>query len=214
MTTPATPPVPDLNEVPRFTLGGYGGNEDELVGVGFWPRAGARMMDTLVHMGVSFCSGFLFVLIYVIASGGHPDRAVLARLQRTDVIGILFALLGSISYHSVCEGLHGSTFGKRVLSMVVVKEDGTPCGFGPAIIRSFAYFIDALFFGLIGYFAMQDNPKEQRHGDKWAHTVVSKRALIASQNLRGTGRFVVVLLLASMADAMFIMTGFLVKVMA
>jgi uncharacterized RDD family membrane protein YckC len=93
----------------------------------------------------------------------------------------LFAisLLGSVVLEAICEGFHGSTPGTLLLSMVVVQEDGSPCRPGSAWIRSIAYFIDSLFFGLIGYFNMPKNPQQQRHGDEWAHTIVCRRSDVA-----------------------------------
>ena len=78
------------------------------------------------------------------------------------------ALLGSLAYRVICTSVHGSTLGKLAFSMVVAQEDGSPCRFGSATIRELGYFVDALFFGPIGYFAMQKTPQEQRHGDEWA----------------------------------------------
>jgi uncharacterized RDD family membrane protein YckC len=181
------PPVALTNDFPTF--GGYSSQPGELEGVGFWPRAAARIIDTVVHYVVGIFSGILFGILVFIASAGHPDPVRLARLGHTGISGFVLALLGLVVFHTICESVHGSTPGKFVLSMVVVQEDGSPCRPRSAFIRSLAYFVDSLFFGLIGYFAMQKNPKEQRHGDEWAHTIVSKRSLVLPQNLRGGGKF-------------------------
>jgi uncharacterized RDD family membrane protein YckC len=112
---------------------------------------------------------------------------------------------------TICEGFHGSTLDKLVLGLVVVQEDGSCCQPGPALIRSLAYFIHGLFFGLVGYFNMQKNPRQQRHGDEWAHTIVGRRAAVAPQNLRSAGHFVMVFLLAAMADGALLMIGTLMR---
>jgi hypothetical protein len=117
-------------------------------------------------------------------------------------------------YQAICEGVHGSSLGKLTLSMVVVQEDGSPCRIGSAIIRSFAYLVDSLFFGLIGYLAMQKSFQEQRNGDTWAHTVVCKRSKIPPENLRDGGHFIAVLLCAVAADAALVIVGLLLKVFA
>lgn len=96
--------------------------------------------------------------------------------------------------------------------MVVVQEDGAPCRLWPAVIRELGYFVDALFFGLIGYLAMQKTLKEQRHGDEWAHTIVCERSAVAPDRLRGGGRFVLAVMLATMADAALTMVGLLVVI--
>ena len=117
------------------TFGGYAPQENHLEGVTFWPRVGARVIDLLVHYLVSFGSGILFVIMLVIASGGHASPVALARLEHTGVAGFAFALLGSFAYHVVFTSVHGSAVGKIALSMVVVQDDGSSCKFKGALIR-------------------------------------------------------------------------------
>jgi uncharacterized membrane protein YiaA len=82
----------------------------------------------------------------------------------------------------------------------------------PAIIRELGYFIDALFFGLVGYLAMQKTYQEQRYGDQWAHTVVTQRANVIPEQLRSDSRFVLILMLAIMTDAAVGMIGLLMLI--
>lgn len=193
------------------SLRAYGGEPGALEGVGFWPRAAARIIDLILHYAVSFLAGIFFATVVFIVSAGRVDSAVLARMQHTGIAVFLFVLLGSVAYEIVCEGVHGSTFGKLVLSMAVVQEDGTPCRFGSAVIRSLAYFVDSLFFGVIGYFAMQRTPQMQRYGDEWAHTVVCKRSNLKLESRRSGGRFMLALIFALMADVAVIMVGLLLN---
>ncbi len=187
-------------EPPSF--GGYAGGPGGLIGVSFWPRVGARLIDFVVHYIVAICAAFLFGIVLAVAAAAAqvPVQPLLAKL-RVGPTSILFGLLGAMVYEVVCEAGHGSTLGKLALGMVVLQEDGTPCRFKPALIRSAAYFIDALFFGIVGYFCMQKSPQEQRHGDEWAHTVVCKRAATPPDQLRSGQRFAAVFLLAMAADA-------------
>ena len=218
MTTPpplppsAPPPNPSIVEPPSF--GGYAGTPGALEGVGFWPRAGARIIDMFVHFGVALFAGFFFGFVLAIVAGatGRSPEEMLAKLNHLGLASYGLALLGSLAYHTVCESVHGSTLGKLALSMVVVREDGSPCKFDSALLRSFASYIDALFFGLIGYFAMQGTPQMQRYGDQWAHTVVCKRFQIRPENLRSGGRFALALFLAMAADALLLMIGWTIAV--
>jgi uncharacterized RDD family membrane protein YckC len=209
----SAPDQPTLFAPSVPTFGGYAPEQSQLQGVTFWPRVGARVIDMLVHYLVSFVSGILFVILLVIASGGHASPVAMARLQHTGVAGFVFALLGSFAYHVVFTTVHGSTLGKIALSMVVVEEDGSPCKFKSALIRELGYFVDAMFFGIIGYAAMKDDIRQQRHGDDWAHTIVCKRSLIARDKLRGGDRFAIALVFALIADAAFAMLGLLFAVM-
>jgi len=191
---------------PSSALGPYGSPPGEIQGVTFWPRVAARVIDFIVHYLVSIVAAFLFAVLLVIAAGGHLNPQLSERIRHTGIAVFSFSLLGSIAYEIVCEGVHGSTLGKLALGMVVVEQDGTPCRVKSAVIRSFAYLVDALFFGLIGYMAME-SPQMQRHGDQWAKTVVCKRTAMQTNNLRSGGQFAVALFFAVILDAAFIIFG-------
>ena len=181
------------------------------MGVSFWPRVGARLIDLIVHSVVGFCATLFFAfLVGIAAAMAHRTPASLGpKLGHLTLAGFVFGLLGGIAYHSTCEGVHGSTVGKLALSMVVLQEDGSPCRLWPAVIRSLGYFVDALFFGVIGYFAMQKSPQQQRHGDAWAHTIVCKRSDAPRDKLRSGGMFVATLVMATIVDAALIIIGLL-----
>jgi uncharacterized RDD family membrane protein YckC len=206
-------PLPDLQPEPEgihlSALDSYLGQPAGLPGVSFWPRVAARVIDAVVHYLLAFGSGTLVgIMLAIVAGMQHTTvRGLLAHRTPGKIVPFVFALLGSVALEAICEGFHGSTPGKLALSMVVVQEDGSPCRPGSAWIRSFAYFVDAIFFGLVGYFNMQKNPQEQRHGDEWAHTVVCKRSDVAPQNLRGFGQFTLVLFFAAMADVALMILG-------
>jgi uncharacterized RDD family membrane protein YckC len=193
-------------------LSNYMGGPAGLVGVGFWPRALARLTDMAAHYGVTYATGMVFGFMLRIASDGHISRLVFLRLRQFSLLNFLLVLLGSILFHALCEGIHGSTPGKLMLSMVVVRDDGAPSGLKAAWIRSLAYVIDSLFFGMVAYSAMQDSPMEQRLGDKWADTVVCKRTELPPASLHGLDRFVVALFFATIVDSALCMLGLLVKI--
>jgi uncharacterized RDD family membrane protein YckC len=176
------PPLPITVEAPSF--GGYSGLPGAIEGVSFWPRFAARVIDTIVHYLVSLIAGFLFgiLLVIVATATGHNSALQIAKLRQVGLSSFVFALLGSVAYHTICEGIHGSTLGKLMLSMVVVQEDGSPCKVRSALLRSIAYFVDGMFFGLVGYLAMQKTPQQQRYGDEWAHTIVCKRDRVAARS--------------------------------
>jgi uncharacterized RDD family membrane protein YckC len=206
------PPILVTNDVPSFS--GYSSQPGDIEGVSFWPRAGARIVDTVLYYLMGYCAAILFAVLVFVAAAGHPDPLQIAKMSHTGIIGFVVALLGSVAFHTICESVHGSTPGKLLFSMVVVQEDGSPCRLKGALIRSLAYFVDSLFFGLIGYFAMQKSAKEQRHGDEWAQTIVCKRSLVSPQNLRGTGKFMMGLFLAGIVYASLIMAGLLLALIS
>jgi uncharacterized RDD family membrane protein YckC len=206
MSAAAGPSGPEIS--PQLsTIRAYAGEPGAIEGVAFWPRVGARLIDLVIHYIVGILVGFFFAVVVLIAAAGHPDPIQLARMRHTGIAVFVFSLLGSVVYEIICEGLHGSTLGKLVLGMCVVQEDGAPCRFSSALIRSLAYLVDALFFGLIGYMAMQGSPQMQRKGDEWAHTIVCRRSAIPVETLRSGGRFILAFRCALMADAALIMVG-------
>jgi uncharacterized RDD family membrane protein YckC len=200
------------NTSTTFSFGGYANEVVGLPGVSFWPRVGARLVDYVLHHAVTYAAGFLFSLLVIAAAGGHMPAWVFARFRHPGLFGFLPGILGFLIYSVICVSMHGSTLGKRLISAVVVQENGLRCRTVPAVIRELGYFIDALFFGLVGYLAMQKTYQEQRYGDQWAHTVVVKRASIIPEQLRSDGRFVVALMLAVMADAAVAMVGLLILI--
>ena len=209
-------PISDLPLEPEgihlSALDSYLGQPGTLPGVSFWPRVGARVIDLTVHYFVAICSGFLVgILVAIVAALRHTSAKTLLAHQSRGIALFAFSLLGSVVLEAICEGFHGSTPGKLLFSMVVVQEDGSPCRPGSAWIRSFAYIIDSLFFGLIGYLAMQKNPQQQRHGDEWAHTIVCRRSNVAPQNLSGIGQFTLALFFAVLADAALIILGAVIR---
>jgi uncharacterized RDD family membrane protein YckC len=204
---PATVPEP-------FTLGGYSTTQSlaGLETVGFWPRALARVIDLVLHSCVNMVSGVLVGIMIGIASVlTHQSVAPwVAKIQESRIWTVIAALLGTAAYTMACESISGRTLGKLMLGLVVVQEDGSPCRLKSAVIRNLWYWIDALFFGIVGYMAMQRNSLDQRYGDTSAETIVCKRSSIAPENRRGMGRFLLGFLLGMMFDSAIFMLGILV----
>jgi uncharacterized RDD family membrane protein YckC len=196
-------------DIPSF--GGYAAPVSAFEGVSFGPRLLARIIDAAVHYIVSFTAGFLFVMLLTLAAGGHPPEWVLQRLATVHLAGFLAGVLGLFAYHAICTSVHGSTAGKMVLAMQVTEDDGTPCRPKPAIIRELGFFVDAIPFGLIGYFAMREDPEQKRHGDRWAGTIVRKRAQVPSASRRSGMQFAMGLLLGIAVDMALLMIGWLIQ---
>lgn len=146
-------------------------------GAGFWIRVGARLIDTMIHFATNIAAGLAAGILIAIGSAiqDTPPDAAIAKVSETGLIGFLAALAGGIALHTLAEGLHGSTIGKRLCGLTVVSEDGGPASILAALKRNVAYLWDSLFFGFIAYRAM-DPPANQRHGDTWARTQVVRIA--------------------------------------
>jgi uncharacterized RDD family membrane protein YckC len=183
------------------------------VGVTFWPRVGGRIIDLVVHYVIYFFAAFAFaIVIGIIAAANHtPTAPLIQKMSSFSLASFVLAWLGSVAYHTVCEAGAGTSLGKLAIGAVVLQEDGSPCRFKSALIRSLAYFVDGLFFGVVGYMAMNKTPQQQRHGDAWAHTIVAKKEQAPPASVRTVGRFFAIFVLACMADAVTAILGLALK---
>ncbi len=134
---------------------------------GFWIRAGARTIDTLLGMGLGLVSGIIGPAIVALL-GQHRAGPMGAFAPGT----IALSFVGPVLYHALAESMGGATLGKLACGLRVVGEDYRPISFGAGVIRSVAYFLDAFCFGMVAYSFMQGSSLHQRLGDKWAHSVV------------------------------------------
>lgn len=126
-------------------------------------RIGAQIIDTIV-MGV------VFLFFGVVGSvGGDSASSGFAFL------GLLLGFCASVFYGFFLEGYwDGYTVGKKLLGIKVVKEDGSPCTYGSALLRNLLEIIDGLFYYVVGFIFMASGDKRQRLGDRAAGTVVVK----------------------------------------
>lgn len=195
--------------VPSF--GGYAVSTSALPGVSFWPRVLARIIDFVVHYLTGFVAGLMFIFMLAFASAGHPPLWAIRRISQTHLPVLFAGILGSICYHVICVRIHGATLGKLLLSLRVVQDDASPCGSKSAVIRELAYFVDALFFGIVGYMAMRDDPEQKRNGDKWANTIVCRASSLSSASRQGGLRFVLGFMLGVSANIALLMLGLLIQ---
>ena len=175
----------------------------DLEGAGYWIRALARIIDLVVHnllMVVVFVIIGIFIGILEIFQGFSSD-VFLERLEDQNFMNYALVILGSVLYHTISEGVHGSTLGKLICGLVVIKEDRKPCGFFSALWRSLAYLIDAIIFTIPAVLSMSKSSKRQRLGDRWAKTMVVKTQQLAGVMEKRSGvRFVIGFLGALFVD--------------
>ena len=193
------------------SFSGYAAPPSGFQGVTFWPRVLARVIDFVVHYIAAILAGFLFALLLAIAAGGRPPAWALQRVFQRHFAGFVAGILGMFAYQVICTSIHGSTLGKLLLRMQVIQDDGSPCRPKSAILRELGYFVDALFFGVVGYFAMHEDPEQKRVGDGWADTIVCQRAQVPSSSKQTGMRFALGLLLGITTDMALLMTGWLIQ---
>ena len=188
---------------------------ESIVGAGFWIRALARAIDIGIHYVATFASLIPVVITIGIYSGvtGKDMNQMIKNLDGFSFVAMVFSLVGAVAAHTICEGLHGSTLGKRICKLVVVSDDLSPCSVKAALGRSLAFYIDGLFFGAVGYSSMSNSPRKQRFGDTWNKTLVCRRSIIPATTLRSGARMFWVFLFGFSVDALFLAIGLTLKVL-
>lgn len=84
----------------------------------------------------------------------------------------LFSLIFGFCYYTYFESSRGATPGKILCGLKVVKNDGTPCDFEAAAMRTICRIIDGLFVYLVAAIFVWFSVQNQRLGDKIANTLV------------------------------------------
>ena len=91
------------------------------------------------------------------------------------IILIAFGLLAALLVYPVLmEALWGGrTVGKAMVGLRVVRTDGGPIGFGPAVVRGALGLLEVWFtLGSLGFLVMLISRRDQRLGDMAAGTLV------------------------------------------
>lgn len=131
---------------------------------GIGPRLVAQIIDAII----------LFVLYFLVGAamfGGFTWEVYGA--AAFSFIGVYTIL--TFLYFIILEGVLAATVGKMLAKIKVVREDGSPCGLGPAVVRNILRIVDALpFFYIVGLILISRSDKKQRLGDRLAKTVVIK----------------------------------------
>jgi uncharacterized RDD family membrane protein YckC len=173
----------------------------ELVGARFGVRSAARVIDFVVHYIIWFSFGVAVGIgIGIYAAIANIDVEPLAnRFGTVHWYAYALSVTGAVLYHTFMEGMHGATVGKRLLGLIVISANGQPLRVPAALGRSWAFYIDGLFFGLVAYSSMEP-PLQQRYGDKWCSTVVVKRSSLPIQAGLPRRHFGQALLIAVLAN--------------
>ena len=189
-------------------------SRDKSPSAGFGIRALARIVDAIFGILIGFAAGILAsVVIMILSAAGIIASGWQQRLNGFSLTSLGFALIGNIAYHFFCEGLHGATLGKLCCGICVVTEDIKPSNLKGAMIRTLAYYIDGLFFGLVGYTSMSKSPLNQRYGDVWGKTAVVKIKELAPESRRTPTLFILGLLAGAGCFFVMLAIGLVLKVL-
>jgi uncharacterized RDD family membrane protein YckC len=139
-------------------------------GAGILIRGAARLIDIVV-VAVLTALAFGAFGSLLVSVGVAPER-----LGNNWLLQLVGGFATLTAYTTLCEGLAGTTIGKRLFGMVVIKDDGSPCTIRAAFSRALGMLADGLFFGLVAVMIMRQSPLRKRRGDKQAGTLVVRRS--------------------------------------
>jgi uncharacterized RDD family membrane protein YckC len=117
---------------------------------GFWIRFLAYIIDGVILLGIN-----LILLLVAAATGSWLGT----------VIGVIY-YIGFWAWQ-------GQTPGKMVVGIKVIQVDGSPIGFGRAVLRYIGYWVSAIII-LIGFIMIGFDDRKQGLHDKIAGTLVVK----------------------------------------
>jgi len=172
-----------------------------LEGVGPVRRGVARAIDLVVlqvGLGGGAAAACLLALLLADLLGPGTAAAVERLVNaasaswRGSLADAVLGLVGVTLVHTLAEGIHGSTIGKRICGITVVSEDGSPAGLVAGLKRSLGFLLDQFVFGLVGVHRILNSPLQQRLGDEWAGTRVVRLRELPAASRRSTLRFLAV----------------------
>ena len=126
---------------------------------GVRPRFVAQVLDATL-------TGIVAYAVQLVASGSDADVGL-----RILPVWVAVALL----YSFVTEWGWGSTAGKWLMGLTVVREDGGEIGLAAAAIRTALRLVDGLGFYAVGAAFIWTSGRRQRLGDRLAGTLVIHR---------------------------------------
>lgn len=133
-------------------------------------RAVGAIVDSIIVVVLALPVYFLVLATYgtEVEPGGFQATGApaLAAIGASMVIWL--------GYYIALEGTWGTTVGKRVVGLRVVREDGVPMDLGTSAVRNLLRLIDGIALYIVGAIFVARSSKNQRLGDRVAGTLVVK----------------------------------------
>ncbi|MBU6996255.1 MAG: RDD family protein [Theionarchaea archaeon] len=143
--------------------------------------AGSRCVAFLVDYSIILLASMgLIVTVDLLRQFGFTSFSSYA-------IALIYVVVGTLTwgYFVISElALNGSSIGKRMIGLRVIKEDATPIDLVDSLTRNFVRYID-LWPGtcLVGFVVMMLNAKSKRLGDYAAGTIVVRTRAVGLDKL-------------------------------
>ena len=132
-------------------------------------RIVAQVIDLILIITISLLLTFAGIFATGILESVGAGGIQLIAFIFSHIIVMVFLF----TYTFLLEGYWGQTIGKKVLGIVVIKEDGSKCDYKASITRNLLRIIDILPESyIIGLISIAASDKRQRIGDRLADTIV------------------------------------------
>jgi uncharacterized RDD family membrane protein YckC len=103
---------------------------------------------------------------------GLASTMMMGSPEDPSILPIMILSLVGIAYFIVLEKVKGQTVGKMVMSLKVVKKDGSAMDWQASVIRNLLRIVDGQFAYLLGAIIIMVSKSKQRLGDMAASTIV------------------------------------------
>ncbi len=142
---------------------------------GFWIRFCAKIIDGLViGIPIGILTGVVMAAMggfAVMRRGGEASALLILAMVGLDLLGMVLTVL----YNTLLVGSWGTTLGKKVCGLKVVRQDGAKVSYGRACGRAFAEILSRMAC-YIGYIiAGFDDQKRSLHDHMCDTRVVKAR---------------------------------------
>jgi uncharacterized RDD family membrane protein YckC len=134
---------------------------------------GIRFVAILIDSIILGIISYILIAIFAVSAISIDPSTGAVSIGSAYYAGIALIVVVYFLYYTLLEGHGGQTVGKMAVKIRVVREeDGSRIGYGEAAVRTILRVIDGLFAYLIGAILIWSSDKDQRLGDRVAHTVV------------------------------------------
>jgi len=144
---------------------------------GFWRRFGATVIDYLLLAAIWLLYLLVMVISGVFALDAMMDALDVERISEMSGAALIFLQLWGVitwfGYFTFFHGAGGKTPGKMLMGVKVRLMDGREVTFPLAFLRTAAYLLSFIFFG-VGYLWVLGNPQKRAWHDLIAGTVVMR----------------------------------------
>lgn len=133
-----------------------------------WERLIAVLIDAVIVLA-------MYLFISLLIAGASNSNLVDGDQGWLMFLGLL-PITGFMLYHFLSEIFaNGQTWGKKAMSIKVIRLDGKEAGLSDSLLRAVFYIVDGIFtMGILGSILIASTAKHQRLGDMTANTTVIK----------------------------------------